>query len=515
MRGTTRDASARGLRPAISNGVLLFIAALLIACGDAATSAPETQKPTPVVARVAITPEQGAVLVGRTIALRAYALAANGDTLRDRSITWRSDNAAVAVSSQDGIVTGVTAGSATILAKAGNVEGSATITVAQRAVASIELSTSALDVEEGETRHLTVIARDDEGTPVLGRAVSWSVDNASVATVDASGIVTAVAWGATTVRATVEGKSATAAVRVVSRIAYDLLFDSRTGFGNEPQLYALDVRAPNAAPARVFTVNGATWDVTPSPDGSKLAFVARTESSVQIHVANRDGSGLRQLTFGGGGADQPAWSPDGSRIAYRRWAPGGPPGIFNRADIWVVNADGSGAANVTNENAPLTSAEWPTWSARQPDGGYRIAYSRQSKPAEYLVGQIVSVRADGSDKFAMTALGTHLDNQPAWSPDGAFIVFVRTGGTAAGDLWMLRTVDRLERQLMASDPADDQRAPSWSPDGSLIAFASKHEPGIDGNYAYQLYTVSPTGTGLTRRTFSGTDKENPTWTPRR
>jgi dipeptidyl aminopeptidase/acylaminoacyl peptidase len=514
MSGRTQYASAGRLGSAILNGVIAFGATLLIACSDSATSQPETQKPAPVVARVAVSPEQGSLLVGRTLQLRAYPLTASGDTLRDRAVAWRTADAAVAVVSQDGVVTGVTAGTVAVYAKSGSVENAAFVSVAQRAVASIELDVSTLELEEGATSRATVIARDDAGEPVLGRAVQWTTEHANVAIVSADGTITALAWGATTVRATVEGKSATATVRVNSRIAFDLLFDSRTGFGNEPQLYNLDVRSPLSAPTRVFPANGGTWDVTPSPDGSKLAFVARTESSVQIHVANRDGSGLRQITAGGGGADQPAWSPDGNRIAFRRWNAGGPPGIFNRADIWVVNADGTGTTNVTAENAPLTSAEWPTWSPRQADGSYRIAYSLQSKPGEYLVGRIMSVRADGSDKVAMTLAGSQLDNQPAWSPDGAFIVFVRIGGTAAGDLWMFRTVDRVERQLMTNDPADDQRSPSWSPDGSLIAFASKHEPGIDGNYAYQLYTVSPIGTGLLRRTSSGIDKENPVWIPR-
>jgi Tol biopolymer transport system component len=111
----------------------------------------------------------------------------------------------------------------------------------------------------------------------------------------------------------------------------------------------------------------------------------------------------------------------------------------------------------------------------------------------------------------VTASGEALHSHPAWSPDGSAIVYVRTGGTAAGDLWIVNTLTGAERQLTMSDPGDEQRTPAWSPDGALIAFTSNHEPGIDGNYQYQIYTVSATGTGLVRRTLSGAAKENPAW----
>jgi Tol biopolymer transport system component len=54
-------------------------------------------------------------------------------------------------------------------------------------------------------------------------------------------------------------------------------------------------------------------------------------------------------------------------------------------------------------------------------------------------------------------------------------------------------------------------APAWSPDGRLIAFVSNHEVDADGTSEYQVYTVRADGTGLARRTFDDSEKQNPSW----
>ena len=489
---------------------IMLLAAVLVACSDSASTAPGTGgTPAPTVSRVGVAPAGGTLLVGRTLQLQGYAIAANGDTLRNRGVTWRSNDPAIATVTADGLVTAIGAGSTAIAAAAGGVEGAVSITVSQRAVASVEIDLLNLDLEEGLTRQVTAVVRDADGGRITGRVVEWRAADPTVASVNAQGAVTALRWGATTVTATVEGKSATGTVRVIARSAYDLLFDSGTSFNNAPELYRLDFRSPGSTATRILALGG-TWDVNASPDGSKIVFTASEAFQPQIFVANRDGTGVRVLTTGPSGADQPVWSPDGSRIAFRRWASGGPPGIFNPADIWVMNADGTGATNVT-PTIDGTTAESPTWSSRQPDGGYRLAYSEQSMAGGYLVGRIVSIRSDGFDKRIVTAGGAYLESHPAWSPDGSAIVFVRTGGTAGGDLWIVNMLTGEDRQLMENDPQGEQRTPAWSPDGSMIAFTSNHEPNADGNFHYQLYTVSADGTGLVRRTPQGTAKANPAW----
>jgi Tol biopolymer transport system component len=273
-----------------------------------------------------------------------------------------------------------------------------------------------------------------------------------------------------------------------------------------PSIVRLDLRDPAAAASRVPTIWN-TGDAAPSPDGSRLAFVCDNGGSA-ICVADLDGRDFAVLTGGALLADQPAWSPDGSRIAFRGWAQGGPPGPFNPSRIWVMNADGSGKVSLTTDAAGWQAN--PTWSPRQADGSYRIAYSQQSLQGSHVVAHVVSMRADGADARPVTAAGEQLDDEPAWSPDGATIAFVRTGGEASGDLWLAAAAGGAERPLMASDPAGAQRAPAWSPDGAQLAFASNHDlqPGF---YTWQIFTVRADGTQLVRRTHDRAEKQRPAW----
>jgi Tol biopolymer transport system component len=156
----------------------------------------------------------------------------------------------------------------------------------------------------------------------------------------------------------------------------------------------------------------------------------------------------------------------------------------------------------------------PTWSPRQADGTYRIAYSRQLLVGGFLTGAIHTMRADGTDKRAATAVGAQLDDEPSWSPDGQTIVFVRTGGEAMGDLWIVSPAGIGARQLMASDPSFEQRSPAWSPDGRFVAFTSNHELGENNRWDYQIYTVTADGRTIVRRT-EGVEKESPAWVARR
>ncbi len=516
----TRRQTRRLAAPTRIVATLAALLALATACStDAPTTPGGGSGSTPVVVtRILLSTPQTTLRVGGTLQLAAYAVSAAGDTLRDRAITWRSDNPSIASVNSAGVVSAIAPGTVSVRAAAGDVEGVAVIAVSAPEAAAVQLDVAGLDLEEGVTRRVTAVVLDAAGTPIPGAAVAWSTADASIATVSADGAVTALRWGTTTLRASVAGKTATAAVRVLTRSTYDLLFDSRTGYSNEPELYTLDVRSPAATPARLNTAGAGTWDVSPSPDGTQVVFVAREPFGPQLFIARRDGSGARLITSESGGADQPVWSPDGTRIAFRAWSAGGPPGPFNPADIKVVQvgAIGTGATSIPTPT-PLTankgtqeSAEWPTWSPRQADGHHRVAYSSQ-RLAGYQVGRIMSVRDDGTDRRPLTAASDYLESEPAWSPDGASVLFVRTGGTASGDIWLLDVASGTTRQFMSNDPASDQHAPAWSPDGALIAFTSKHEPGADGGYFYQLYTVAANGTGLTRRTPSGGDKSNPAW----
>ena len=144
-----------------------------------------------------------------------------------------------------------------------------------------------------------------------------------------------------------------------------------------------------------------TW----SPDGTKFAFDKTREWSARDLRRNSDGTGLTQLTYGVTGEEfsaAPAWSPDGTKIAF---APPGP-------SIWVMNADGSGAVDLTGASRGY-DFPCPSWS---PDGT-KIVFRRQ--------GGIWTMNADGTNQTQLTVHGPgHAeDHDPTWSPDGTLILF--------------------------------------------------------------------------------------------
>jgi dipeptidyl aminopeptidase/acylaminoacyl peptidase len=490
----------------------LVVLALAVGCENSITPPP----PPPAVAAVMVAPGALSLDVGGQRALAATLRAANGEVLIGRTVLWTSSNEEVATVSAAGQVTAVAAGSATIRASSESRSGSATVSVlaAVVPVASVEIESPAeLTLGIGVAAQLEAVAKAADGTALPDREITWATGQPLVASVSSSELVTAHTAGRTMLSASSEGRTASIEVVVPESYAFDLMFDSRTGFipglGSEPEIFRFTMGQEDLA-VRVLE-HPRVSEAAPSPDGTRLAFTCVRVHGPAICVWDLNGGGLSVLTTGPTHADQPAWSPDGTKIAFRRWPQGATPGQFNPTRIWVMNADGSGQTNLTGNSAPGSWQESPTWSPRQPDGSVRIAYSHQSKSGEYVVGQIYSVLADGTDLRAVTAGGPYLETEPAWAPDGGTIVFVRTGGTAHGDLWSVNSGGGGERQLIGVDPADDQRSPAWSPDGRYIAFTSKHEPTADNRWSYQIYTVRGDGTELTRRTHSGIDKENPAW----
>src|SRR5712691_5524578 len=196
------------------------------ACGSfkvAATSHPDGKTDTATVsvagctvsvASVTVSPGAPTVQVGQTVQLTATPKDANGNPLSGRVVTWSSDNTSAATVDGSGLVTGVAAGSATITATSEGQSGTASVTVSTVPVASLTVSPSPASVQQGATVQLTATPRDANGNPLSGRVISWSSDNAAVATVSGSGLVRGVAAGSATITATSEGQSGTSSLTV-------------------------------------------------------------------------------------------------------------------------------------------------------------------------------------------------------------------------------------------------------------------------------------------------------------
>src|SRR5438067_360427 len=168
------------------------------------------------VASVAVSPASASVQVGQTVQLAATPRDANGNPLSGRAVSWASSNTAVATVSGSGLVTGVTAGSATITATSEGQGGTATITVSTVVVASVTVRPATAAVAAGRTVQVVATPKDANGNPLSGRTVTWASSNSAVATVSGSGLVTGVTAGSATITATSEGKSGTSAITVTA-----------------------------------------------------------------------------------------------------------------------------------------------------------------------------------------------------------------------------------------------------------------------------------------------------------
>lgn len=180
--------------------------------GTAITPTDPDDGPVTVTA-VTVTPAIDTVVIGSTVRLSAQA-----STLDNRpapAVLWRSLAPSVA-SVDGGVVTGVSAGSARILAEAGAKVGIADVVVIRPPVASVSLTPASVSLAVGASMQLSVVTRDANGDVLTGRAVAWISSSPSVASVSPSGVVAGVAAGSVSITATSEGRSASSSVTVTS-----------------------------------------------------------------------------------------------------------------------------------------------------------------------------------------------------------------------------------------------------------------------------------------------------------
>jgi Tol biopolymer transport system component len=204
----------------------------------------------------------------------------------------------------------------------------------------------------------------------------------------------------------------------------------------------------------------------------------QAKADSEIWIMRSDGSGNRQITsFYPGEAWAPTWSSDGTRLAFV-----GQPSGMTGTRIWVTHLSGSVGSPVTagpDDNEPA-------WS---PNGQF-IAFIRATSTRPVLA--VLDLRT-GQEHVALRASGTACaDGWPAWSPDSKRITVDCEGH---GAIWIVdETGKHLQRLVSGSHPA-------WSPDGLWVAFVGQNG---------RIWKIHTDGTGLVEVTHVAGDDE-PSW----
>jgi Tol biopolymer transport system component len=297
--------------------------------------------------------------------------------------------------------------------------------------------------------------------------------------------------------------------------------------------------APGGGASNVATFTVAA-DTIAFESGRALDGSNATNNTFNIWVVNPDGSGaspLSGLIAANAESQAPAWSPDGSRIAFhsrRALNFSDAENVNGTINIWVVNADGSGITPLTKLTAADASSFLPVWSA----DGSKIAFNSQraldgSDAANTnAVNNIWVMNADGSGASPLTklkALGAG-SFAPVWSPDGGKIAFKSSraldGSDAANtssntNVWVVKADGSGPAIPLTKLTAGNCFYQAWSPDGSKIAFAS--QGALDGsdalniNSTFNIWVAKADGSGpanpLTMLTALGALSFQPVWSP--
>lgn len=197
-----------------------------------------------------------------------------------------------------------------------------------------------------------------------------------------------------------------------------------------------------------------------SPDGTRIAFAQERDGQGQadIFVVDENGANLTNLTSSTDYDTHPTWSPTGDRIAFHSNRAGG-------WDIYTMYADGSNPTALTG-SAGANKA--PDWSGGQAHGGIAFMSNRD--------GNFEIYRMDHRGLNPTRLTNTTVDEvYPSWSADGLFIAFRTAVGTC--DIFEMYSDGQLVRPLADSQYYEDY--PSYSTDGRFVAYESARGGGFN------------------------------------
>jgi TolB protein len=220
-----------------------------------------------------------------------------------------------------------------------------------------------------------------------------------------------------------------------------------------------------------------------SPDNSRIAFASLGRNGWDLRMYSLDLGRMVSFPAGtaGGSNQSPAWTSDGTRLAFSSSRSGDP-------EIWVADASGANLRRLTSFAGPDVS---PTWDPRS---NAQLAWvsGRTGLPQIYIMDQ------DGANVQRLTDGGYAVS--PSWSPNGQFLTFswnrkYGPGDPGGQDIYVMDIASK--RWLQVTHESGSNDFPSWAPDGRHIVFER-----VIGGHS-QIWSMLADGTGQHQLTQSG------------
>src|SRR5712671_3275377 len=242
------------------------------------------------VAAVDVSPTTASISTGTTVQLTATPKDAAGNPLAGRTVTWTTSNATIATVDVNGVVTGKAAGGpVTITATSEGKSGTSAVTITPAPVDSVAVTPAPASVAVGITLQLTATLKDAHGNTLTGRTVTWGTSDATLATVDANGLVTGKSVGGPVViTATSEGKSGTSSLTVtpapVASVDVNGLVTGNAAGGPVTMTATSEGKSGSSA-VTVNAVPVASVDVSPASSTIQVS------ATIQLTASPKDANG--------------------------------------------------------------------------------------------------------------------------------------------------------------------------------------------------------------------------------
>jgi Tol biopolymer transport system component len=252
-----------------------------------------------------------------------------------------------------------------------------------------------------------------------------------------------------------------------------------------------------------------------SPEGDKVSFYSTRD--LNLYVINSDGTNLTNVTKGAltqqAGAGyydvNHTFSPDGGRIILASYADIN----TNNSDLFMVNSDGTDLTNVTETKA--AAEQNPAFS---PDGNQLVFVRYPVTPRPLPRSEVYVMDTDGTNQKRLTN-DEAIEVLPTFSPDGKKIAFERGDlDTPPNEVYAIDIDGSDQHELVEGVP--EMYGFDFSPDGEKVAFTAYDRTALEqsgavhfGPQAFDIYVVNVDGTNLTRLTYKWGFDGEPAFVP--